>query len=811
MRWFIFTLIRLLPFLVVIVLAALACLALRRGWAFKYRHWSSAAPERTARLAETAMIFLLSVIVLSVTAFRPFDGKLQIVIEQSISESLGWTITVVALGLCALTSLPALAGRTIIAALLTGGVLSAYCYSINRDTSFSQKFAANTKTQSLDPFILQTTIDEIEIPAELWLNGVYVGETPATLTRRQIKDIPVWDKPPLDLDPREQWLTSIHRSPSSTYTTNPRDSAWNEVSIYFDEDKHEFRKYFARVRYAGQWLWSSGGHGSNDRYEMRIELADKQQWPGERLIDQARTNNYCVNSDWLAAFDTLDNTGWQRLAKLIEHEPEFAQIVDQWTAWKYGIDRVHTPDEAWALFEQICQEADQSGQYYTNTMAGRAVELLTPKLDAEKLICLAEKLIAQQKGLTYAVSSPAFGKMHFGYRRPELFKPAVGPLPGGATAYSSGSPNERDMRVYVVAHAIWTLDQHLDAKDDQTPNLVEQRVPRALLTWHFRDENALQLANAIGGCPELDRYLLRQDWRLSGTELHREYANQLHFHAGSSINKWLYLLANLNSPAGFAFRQQHRREIMEMADNYLKASQQDELPDFLFMDLDLGPKSLAAEYWSRLISVVRDDQRLETQFSYLVRMEPVSVPDMYVQAWRQHVGDGFSFRSAIQKLSSLPLARQQEVVSALRSEAQRSAENINDRAKNDSRSYLLRELDDCLLRGTHYKAEQIMTDLTGKQSPEMRKAIPEWLTMNEPDHAVVALLADSTDPTLRILVMGALRNHPSPAHRAILTRLLADPDPHVRAAAKQVRADLDQLLATPPQDLLRVPETQPTP
>ena len=54
-----------------------------------------------------------------------------------------------------------------------------------------------------------------------------------------------------------------------------------------------------------------------------------------------------------------------------------------------------------------------------------------------------------------------------------------------------------------------------------------------------------------------------------------------------------------------------------------------------------------------------------------------------------------------------------------------------------------------------------------------------------------------SEPSLRLLVMGALREHPTAANRAILQKLLHDDEGQVREAAEAVAAELTTLKETP--------------
>jgi HEAT repeat protein len=56
-----------------------------------------------------------------------------------------------------------------------------------------------------------------------------------------------------------------------------------------------------------------------------------------------------------------------------------------------------------------------------------------------------------------------------------------------------------------------------------------------------------------------------------------------------------------------------------------------------------------------------------------------------------------------------------------------------------------------------------------------------------------------------MLVMGALREHPILANRAILQKFLRDSDERVRKAAEEVAAELKALAEMSPKKLVAVP------
>jgi hypothetical protein len=362
---------------------------------------------------------------------------------------------------------------------------------------------------------------------------------------------------------------------------------------------------------------------------------------------------------------------------------------------------------------------------------------------------------------------------------------------------------------YAVAHAIWMLDEELDARDDTQPNIVERELVPAFIARNYDNIALLRIAAQIGG-PAIERYLLRQDWRADPEDLPWKQEMRI---GGSLVNGWLYLLANLPSPAGRQFRQEKQPRLMEMADRlseHLFVSLSDHGLEFLFLDLDLGPNSLALGYWPRFKEAANRQKHdaLSLQYQYLVRMEPLSTVDMYVQCWKEFRGDPkgrgdpTEFREALDCLakSRVPYRKRQEIHAALADQIQRDVGNVEATLGPDERNlrrylpvhrFQLVHLEEILLPITdEARAPDLLAELRAGSSRYQPEYVATWLAHGAPAHRLVRMLAEANEPSLRLLVMGALREHPTPANRAILQKLLHDNDEQVRKAAGAGAAEL---------------------
>jgi hypothetical protein len=336
------------------------------------------------------------------------------------------------------------------------------------------------------------------------------------------------------------------------------------------------------------------------------------------------------------------------------------------------------------------------------------------------------------------------------------------------------------------------LDESLDARDDSQANFVERKVVPALICRHSGRMAPLRLAAHLGG-PDIERFLLRRDWRADPKGL--PFSEQLHFHS-DDLNGSLFLLANLRSPMGREFRRKESRRLMNLADRIgLLAIEDYSLfrhNPFAFLFVD---KRLAAEYWprfkSRALTYGKGYDSLKLQFLYLANMEPATTVDMYANAWRGYSRDYSFVQQALSVLNNLPDRKKEEVVSAIEQIVKEDVSNIGGFGGDQAR---VRDFLVGLIKRINWtegrKARDIISNLRARTDEYKPQSVADWLENSEPGHPLVQMLGNATESELRLLVMGALREHPTPANRKLLEVLLADENEQVREAARRVEAVL---------------------
>jgi hypothetical protein len=770
--------------LVLGLVLGLVCFALGRKASLPK---SAPRGNRTSRIAEMLILSSACLVVFVIIGCLSRDGRL-LSLDQ-LRPAYAATHVIIAcciVGGLVLSVLLSLLGRTSAAVVLAFVALS--CYSITIQGShfgpgyLMQRLAPG---DSYEPIVTYTfELNDNVQGADLWVNDVYLGKTPIKMTGREFhKKVPFMSKPPegyADKPVRDrQWFIILLRVLEAE--THGNSSLWYA-------DKH--KDYYARARLQDEWLKFTYAHCHNrstsrlrrdfvvklpSRFPSREKMRGQRSRRFENLLQKARLSDYKVGPSWFEAAETHGQSGWTRLRRLAANDKGFGQVVDKWVEWKYGVTGDISRDRTAEVFERICQELNAGRRYDAADPAGRAVELIFYRLDLRKLVQVYEQ----------AIRSGRYMQLQWKLRN-------------------------------VYRHLMELWDARLDEQGDKQGNVIEDRIVPALICWRSDIEAAVKF-----GGPQVERYLLRQyrhENHLSGLELDwkdRELHGDLH------LNKWLNLLAQLDSDAGRAFRARYRHQVLQLADLLLNSRFNDDVdaPEFLFLDLNRGKKSMAYESWPKYAAAVRSSslweyRKLEKLWAYLARLQPPPTKDMYMDCWRQ-VTDLHELMGpdrlagaldAIARQMRVPVAKAiiRELEKKIEARRKKLEPERAERARFPEHSYVEALKRHVAALGDEESLQWLISALeSGANKNYHIDQISKLLASEKGrDHPLLRVLAEAKSAKVRLLVMPALRRYPTPANREILHKLLNDEDEQVHRAAEEVAAELARIEEIPVEQLV---------
>jgi hypothetical protein len=184
---------------------------------------------------------------------------------------------------------------------------------------------------------------------------------------------------------------------------------------------------------------------------------------------------------------------------------------------------------------------------------------------------------------------------------------------------------------------------------------------------------------------------------------------------------------------------------------------------------------------------------------------------MFVEAWKKTCLSHPDYSGAPDLLDKLQPPLRKPVIDALVQQVRKDDSNLTDvwngisgrnhSEKKESVISMLKGHDQSTARQSEVR--RLFADLqkgSNTKSQSLLHSIPLWLAHTEPDSPLVAMLAESDKPELRLLAMEALKEHPTPKNRKLLEKLLKDSDKGVRAAAEKVSNHLKTLSAANPAE-----------
>ena len=629
--------------------------------------------------------------------------------------------------------------------------------------------------------------------AEVWINGIYLGTTPFEMTGDEF-----YNKVPFLIEPPDGYEKAPEDVPQEEWKQPEGD--WFKMMLVCLEEKDDissqgisylsdYKDYYAKIKYADEWgkncMGNSGGSGDFNQYDYEVSLSghfsvtDKlEQESNERfnkLIQKARLAIYKVKSDWFETIDTYGGQGFRDIQKLATNEKEFLLILDTWTKWKYNISDNMTQKQANEIIDRICSEADAGGRYDTDGIERMALGLIYEKLNLDDMIKRYKKILNT---------------------RVEKFQPQSWDL---------------------IRQAIELWDEKLDKEDAGKTNIIEKKIAPELILHGY-----IERASSLGG-PVIEKYLqqmYQRDNKISGLEL-KDYE----YVGGKRLNKWLYNLVFMKSPAAREFRQNHRDEVMELADLLVGSSSNSskEPPEFLFEDIELGQESMAYQYWPRYSVSVESSfppwwyEKLTKRWHYLRRMGSLATEDMYIHCWNLAKKDRRSIieNDLLKVLNVLPNDKKISVTKVVLKELQDIAdqERIKQNMQLNTQYYILEDYTVVAVKrflalsGDEQSLEWLLSELNkGQNNNEYKRIKTTFHDENVSQHPLVEILVKSENPTLRVLPLEAIRRFPTAANREVLEQLLNDSDEEVRNAAQQVAAELEEIKNIPVSELVSKPE-----
>ncbi|NLW83329.1 MAG: hypothetical protein GXY41_02835 [Phycisphaerae bacterium] len=635
---------------------------------------------------------------------------------------------------------------------------------------------------------------------ELWINNVYLGKMPLTITWDEFRE-----KVPFMAEPPEGYKDENSRQPAEPWF---QFTFWETKNL--GGSRHSYvadnQQYYAKIKFNDQWAESrlGGGGGGGGRWYRQYEYSFGGYFPDrekliqednrrfESLLQKARLSNYTVDSEWWQAYSTFDEGDLWTLRRLAKDEPGFVKVMDAAARLKYGFTAVDR-QTAQAVFERICNEADAAMRYDAGGVEGWEMGLIFDMLDVNRLVADYSKALKSGRSLYSSKSGSHEYDEYWTYNhdpKNEFYKP----VPAS---------------VSVIRHALHLWDKKLDAEQPHRDNLIETEIAPLYIAYRGDVGAAASLGGSL-----LEEYLLRQfhrEPRLKGMGLDyedREYTE------GQYVNKWIYHLVQLDTPAGKEFRQKHSDITLQMAKLMTTSMHNHEKspPEFVFSDLERGQKSLAVQYWPELSAAIdssfpsREESKLQKRFQYLARMGDLATDQMYIDCWEKINLDQIDYPSQlIGILREIPRQRLLPLARYILNDLNKRNDQIRYEQEwfiEEFENYLI-----CLGDDTATTAF-LSSEPKEKQNrlDRIRSIIDQYVSQRDRED-VAAYFAEQNDADLKILGIHYLRETPAPERVALLKTLAQDTDAAVRQAAERALNELEAIRQIPYELLVSLAST----
>ena len=649
------------------------------------------------------------------------------------------------------------------------------------------------------------TVDDGMTGVDLWINDVYIGQTPVVIDVREFRDkVQPVSQPPQNATEG----LSENKVRYMGFNLNKNDASLRRGGFVESQDY----AYYARVSFNGFEGYGSIGQNSSSSssngqisikstgFDIQVDFPVLQK-RAELLLDQARLNNYIVDEDWIEGLESLGDLAWKalyytayrqwfldgtNLYNKFSHiepmvtEPGLITILDQWASLRFGLDQIDDPESAWQAFLRVKEEATLSG-YTIADITGHALRMLIPRLDTTQFTRWACQQIQE---LDQGSSA---------YQLLLGWKPAL----QGINLWQN---RWRSSDAFVV-DAIWFMDQYLDQQNDRVFNSIEEDVCEQILVQHFPTyPQALLFAARLGG-EGVDRVFERA-WRRSQKGDPRFIQTQSFW--GTSISEvWLFLLAHLDNEAGRMFRQSHADDMLSLVQSMLTENPQNpqgnlfcmgEL-DFFTLDTDRGSDCVGARLWPRLNSIfksLKDDYGntlLQKQWKCLLLVEPSLPLETYVECWQENVEDSDRLEELLGWLEAVEVKRRQNILELLIADTRDRLAQFSENDKNEMER-LLQKMRRALALTSEERYEVYIANSLQRADSDQRSHLKQEIREDWQWHPYPAILAGSTDREIRLLAVDLIASYPVGDTIRYVEELQHDSDDIVCQAAQEV---LDEL------------------
>jgi len=634
---------------------------------------------------------------------------------------------------------------------------------------------------------------------DLWINEVYLGKMPFTITLDELKA-----KVPFLAEPPEGYADEERRElKGDWFRLRLKDLVLRKDRRRGRSYDTPDRIYYVRVRLGDEWGIQGSGHfgGGGGGYRRDYNVGIRAEFPArekriaakeqrfKNLLNIAQINEYEVGPDWYETVDTYGDEGWDDL----DYRPSFGEIgvqklLDGWVCWKFQINDPNDTQEARAAFERICEFVNTQKTYRFDAIEGHAVALIYDTLDLDELIRQYKRALASGKALSQGKADKAQMLIHED-------KDGMSTV---VSTYHEGN-DVVPAAMSAVFHALRCWDAKLDDEDYNSDNPVELEVVPDLIRYHSEGHIWLEQAVQLGG-PVMARFLLRQKQR---AETRPNNQDRLFGGPTHDLNRWSFYLAEMDDPAGRGFRQENIAFVTEMADKMCERSafsSHESAPALLFLDKDLGKQGFAWRYWERFSSIIETSSpswlhhKLAKRFRYLNELGDLVPLQMYLDVWHDTHRSN-SYRQATGTVAggvtgSMSRTIQRKTKSSEPYESLYvSIDEAHRCLPNDKREAFERQL----LEYYQNKLEGL-----GDPSDENRDACTNL------EHAIHRLKGYLTPYPLHLLEH-SIRPYPIHENRDKLQGLLNDPDPKIKQAAQKVAEELNRLKDIPLESLVADP------